>query len=151
MPKLGPSLLISTCLILAIRTAKWAASHDEKLRNHDLDKEIDYAIHLAGSVLSKLLARKDAIFPQKREPWYQANDEDIPVMACSLLRRNTEDNEKTTFRGKVQLRQQVAEGIYIAISKIGSGKALRYRNPPEGNSRLARPYQRGYRVGGSQG
>ena len=51
-PKLGPSLLISTCLILAIRTAKWAARHDEKLSSHDLDKEIDYAIHLADSVLS---------------------------------------------------------------------------------------------------
>jgi len=78
LPKLGPSLLISTCLILAIRTAKWAANHDEKLSNHDLDKEIDYSIHLAGTVLSKLLARKDAMFPQKREPWYQPDDEDIP-------------------------------------------------------------------------
>jgi hypothetical protein len=29
-PKVGPSLLISTCLILAIRTAKWAASNDEE-------------------------------------------------------------------------------------------------------------------------
>ena len=77
-PKLGPSLLISSCLILAIRTAKWAASHDEKLGNHALDREIDYSIALASSVLSKLLTRREAIFPQKKEPWYQANDEDIP-------------------------------------------------------------------------
>ena len=77
-PKLGPSLLISSCLILAIRTAKWTATHDEKLSNHELNKEIDYAVHLADSVLSKLLARREVIFPQKREPWYQANDEEIP-------------------------------------------------------------------------
>ena len=42
-------LLISSCLILAICTAKWAGSHDEKLSNHELDKEIDYSIHLADS------------------------------------------------------------------------------------------------------
>jgi len=78
LPKLGQSLLISTCLILAIRTAKWAPNHDERLSYHDLDKEIAYSIHLAGTVLSKLLARKDAMFPHKREPWYQPDDEDIP-------------------------------------------------------------------------
>jgi hypothetical protein len=77
-PKLGPSLLISSCLILAIRTAKWTARYDAKLSNHELQTEIDYAIHLADSVLSSLLSRKEVIFPQKKEPWYQANDEDIP-------------------------------------------------------------------------
>ena len=41
LPKLGPSLLIASCLILAIRTAKWTAKHDEKLSNQDLDVEID--------------------------------------------------------------------------------------------------------------
>ena len=49
-PKLGPPLLIAACLILAIRTAKWAARHDEKLSNHELNREIDYSIHLADSV-----------------------------------------------------------------------------------------------------
>ena len=77
-PKIGPSPLISSCLILAIRTAKWPASHDEKFSNHDLDEEIDHSIALARSVLSKLLARRDSIFPQKREAWYQPDDEDIP-------------------------------------------------------------------------
>jgi len=77
-PKLGPSLLIATCLILAIRTAKWTARQDEKLSNHDLDREIDQSIHLAATVLSKLLTRKEALFPQKREPWHQPNSEDVP-------------------------------------------------------------------------
>ena len=33
-PKLGPSLLIASALILAIRTAKWPAAHDERLSNN---------------------------------------------------------------------------------------------------------------------
>ena len=77
-PKLAPSLLIASCLILAIRTAKWAASHDSKFSNSDLSKEIDYAVSLADSVLSKLLARKNSLFPQKREFWHQPDDGDIP-------------------------------------------------------------------------
>ena len=77
-PKLGPSLLIASCLILAIRTAKWAASHDSKFSNSDLNKEIDYAVTLADSVLSKLLADKNSLFPQKREFWHQPDDDDIP-------------------------------------------------------------------------
>ena len=77
-PKLGPSLLIASCLILAIRTAKWAASHDSKFSNSDLNKEIDYAVSLADSVLSKLLAHKKSLFPQKREFWHQPDDDDIP-------------------------------------------------------------------------
>jgi len=77
-PKLGPSLLIASCLILAIRTAKWATSHDSKYSNADLNKEIDYAVSLADSVLSKLLAHKNSLFPQKREFWHQPDDDDIP-------------------------------------------------------------------------
>jgi len=77
-PKLGPSLLIASALILAIRTVRRAADYDACLSNKDLEKEIDYAIGLAHSVLSKLLSKHASIFPQRREPWYQASDEDIP-------------------------------------------------------------------------
>ncbi|AXC10167.1 hypothetical protein ACPOL_0806 [Acidisarcina polymorpha] len=77
-PKLGPSLLVAASMILAIRTAKWAARHDERLSNLDLAVEIDYAVSMAGAVLSKLMAKNDAIFPQRKEPWYQATDEDTP-------------------------------------------------------------------------
>jgi hypothetical protein len=77
-PKLGPSLLIASALILAIRTARWPATHDAHLSNKELEKEIDYAISVASSVLSKLVSKNDTIFPKRREPWYQATDEDIP-------------------------------------------------------------------------
>jgi hypothetical protein len=48
-PKMGPSLLIASCLILAIRTAKRPAVFDGSLRlsDTDLESEIDYSIHLA--------------------------------------------------------------------------------------------------------
>jgi hypothetical protein len=39
-PKMGPSLLIGTCLILAIRTAKWPATFNERCSEMDLDREI---------------------------------------------------------------------------------------------------------------
>lgn len=77
-PKMGPSLLIATCLILAIRTAKWPARSDAKLSDKDLEEEIDHAAHLAGRVLTRLISRKSEIFPSKREPWYQPNDDDVP-------------------------------------------------------------------------
>jgi hypothetical protein len=34
--------------------------------------------HLASSILSRLLSKKEGLFPQKREPWYQLSEQDIP-------------------------------------------------------------------------
>jgi hypothetical protein len=77
-PKMGPSLLIATCLIVAIRTAKWGAIADKTTSGSDLDKEIDFAAHVAGRVLARLMRANEVIFPQKKEPWYQPDDEDHP-------------------------------------------------------------------------
>ncbi len=77
-PKLGPSLLIATCLIVAIRTAKWEASADSKLSGRELDQEIDFAAHVAGRVLSRLMRANEVMFPQRKEPWYKPDGEDQP-------------------------------------------------------------------------
>ena len=77
-PKMGPSLLIASCLILAIRTAKWPAICDPLLREQDMENEIQFAVQTANRVLALLTAKYESIFPQKREPWYQANGEDVP-------------------------------------------------------------------------
>lgn len=77
-PKLGPSLLIATALIVAIRTAKWPAIADRHRSERDLDIEIEYAAHVAGSVLSRLMRLNEAIFPQRKEPWYQPDGQDEP-------------------------------------------------------------------------
>jgi hypothetical protein len=70
-PKMGPSLLIATCVILAIRTAKWPAIFDKSTAHPELDREIDFAANLASRVLSALMSKREGIFPQRREPWYQ--------------------------------------------------------------------------------
>ena len=77
-PKLGPSLLIATSLIVAIRTAKWPAISDSTTSGSDLDKEIDFAAHVAGRVLARLMRANDVIFPQRKEPWYQPDGADQP-------------------------------------------------------------------------
>lgn len=77
-PKLGPSLLIATCLILAVRTAKWPPTGSDMTSNPELDKEIDYAAYQADRVLSRLVSRFASVFPRRKVPWYMADDEDIP-------------------------------------------------------------------------
>ena len=44
-PKMGPSLLIATCLIVAIRTAKWPARSDDKLCDQEMNEEIEFAAY----------------------------------------------------------------------------------------------------------
>lgn len=81
-PKLGPSLLIATALIVAIRTAKWAAtaSPDAKLSDVDqeLDVEVGFAIRITDRVLSALLHKKHGMFPQRLEALYEATEDDVP-------------------------------------------------------------------------
>lgn len=76
--KMGPSLLSATCLIVAIRTAKWPARFDPLPSDQDLEKEIDHAAHVANRVLMKLMSKHEAIFPRRKEPWYQPDGEDEP-------------------------------------------------------------------------
>jgi hypothetical protein len=77
-PKMGPSLLIATCLILAIRTAKWPARTKRMLSDSELNQEVDFAEYLAQKVLSHLMSRHEAIFPQRKQPWYQPDGKDCP-------------------------------------------------------------------------
>jgi hypothetical protein len=78
-PKMGPSILIAACLILAIRTAKWPPrSEGGTTADRDLDVEIEHSIHVAGRVLSALVSHHETIFPRKKEAWYMPNDEDPP-------------------------------------------------------------------------
>ena len=52
---MGPSLLIATCLIVAIRTAEWPARSDDKFCDQEMNEEIEFAAYIAGRVLSKPL------------------------------------------------------------------------------------------------
>ncbi len=77
-PKMGPSLLIATALILAIRTARKPPTFAVTDSGRDLEAEIEYAAHLAGRVLGILIHRKPDIFPSRKHAWHVANDEDSP-------------------------------------------------------------------------
>jgi len=77
-PKMGPSMLIATCLILAIRTAKWPPQWHETASDPNVDSEIEYAYRLASRVFSTLIARHAIMFPSKQKPWYQPDGEDSP-------------------------------------------------------------------------
>jgi hypothetical protein len=85
-PKLGPSLLIATCVILAIRTAKWPARFDEKLSHQELDHEIDYAAGLASRVLSRVMAEKGRHFPSEEGALVSAGRRGRAEVGCRFLR-----------------------------------------------------------------
>jgi hypothetical protein len=76
---MGPSMLIAICLILAVRTAKWASrAFGETTSDRDLDVEVDNAILLAGRVFGALVGRHETLFPKKRKAWFMPSDEDVP-------------------------------------------------------------------------
>jgi hypothetical protein len=74
---MGPSLLIASRLVLAIRTARWAPRCDPSLSEQDLNIEIDFAAQVSHRVPRRLMAKFETLFPQRKEPSYQANDEDV--------------------------------------------------------------------------
>ena len=82
-PKLGPSIIIATALIVAIRTAKWAAkaSGDSLFSDVDveLDKEVSFAARISIRVMHELLRKHESLFPQRSVPVYEAgSDKDNP-------------------------------------------------------------------------
>jgi hypothetical protein len=68
---MGPSLLIASCLILAVSTARWpTSSSGGTAGDRDLEAEIEYAINVASRVLSHLVSHRQSMFPHKQEPWF---------------------------------------------------------------------------------
>ena len=77
-PKMGPSLLIATCLIVAIRTARWSVNNDSTTNQINLEEEIRYAARIARRVLGSLIAESPSIFPSVKKPWHQPTENDHP-------------------------------------------------------------------------
>jgi len=44
----------------------------------ELDRRIEYGVFIASRVISFLVSKRETLFPQKRTPWYQPSDEDVP-------------------------------------------------------------------------
>jgi len=79
LSRMGPTLLIASALILAIRTARWPAMVDENVVSSELDQEIDYAVLLATRTLSRLLKQKESMFPSRRVERYEPEDDEDPA------------------------------------------------------------------------
>jgi hypothetical protein len=76
--KLGPALLIASSLVLAVRRAKWTATHSDGLSAVDWDKEVEHSARIAKLVMSHVTARYPELFQAKDVPWFVGTDEEVP-------------------------------------------------------------------------
>lgn len=70
-------MLIATCLVVAIRTAKWPPREENSTAGADMADEIHFAASLVARVMGALVSKHESIFPQRNEPWYQPTSEDL--------------------------------------------------------------------------
>jgi hypothetical protein len=63
--KLGPTLIIASSLVLAIRTARWPATHSDGLANMEWEKEVEHSVRIGKIVLSQVTARCPEMFQMK--------------------------------------------------------------------------------------
>jgi len=76
--KLGPALLIASSLVLAIRTARWPATHSDGLADVDWQIEVEHSARIAKAMLTHLTSRFPNLFSSRDVPWYQATDDGVP-------------------------------------------------------------------------
>lgn len=76
--QLGPALLIAASLVLAVRTARWSATHSDGLADVDWQKEVEHSARVAKAMLTHLTSRYPNLFCSKDVPWYEPTDEDVP-------------------------------------------------------------------------
>jgi hypothetical protein len=73
-----PALLIAASLVLAVRTARWPATHSDGLADVDWQKEVEHSARIAKVMLTHVTSRFPSLFFTKDVPWYQASDDDVP-------------------------------------------------------------------------
>lgn len=78
LSRIGPTLVIASSLILAIRTAKWSRVSTETASQIDWEAEIEQAIRMAHDVLSHLMTKSPYLFQQKGVMWHQPGDQESP-------------------------------------------------------------------------
>lgn len=78
LSKMGPTLVIASGLILAIRTAKWPRITTTTAPEPEWDAEVEQSVKMAHRILSHLLSKSPFLFPQKDVPWYQPSEDESP-------------------------------------------------------------------------
>jgi len=76
--RLGPSLLIASSLVLAIRTARWSREIDGSTSQPEWDAEVEHSVRIAYRVLTHLVAKFPGFFAKKDVPWYQPDEDESP-------------------------------------------------------------------------
>lgn len=76
--KLGPALVIASSMVLAIRTARWGATHSDGMSHVELQTEVEHSVRVAKMVLSHLTLHCPELFQCKDVPWYVATDDEVP-------------------------------------------------------------------------
>jgi hypothetical protein len=76
--KLGTSVLVGACMILAIRTARKIVNDHATASDREWESEVDTSIRLAHKVMMHLVSKHAALFASKDVPWYLPADEDHP-------------------------------------------------------------------------
>jgi hypothetical protein len=78
LTKMGPTLVIASSLILAIRTAKRSGKEVDETAPGDWAAEVERSVQMAHRILHHLVAKSAFLFPQREVPWYQPGEEDSP-------------------------------------------------------------------------
>jgi hypothetical protein len=76
LSRLGPTLVIASSLILAIRTAKWPRIVVETASTTDWDLEVEQSVRMAHQVLAHLMSKSPFLFQYKDVPWYQPSEDE---------------------------------------------------------------------------
>jgi hypothetical protein len=71
LSNIGPTLIIASSLILAIRTAKWPRLGLGMPPSEEWEAEVEQSVKMAHVILSHLLSGAPFLFPQKDVQWYQ--------------------------------------------------------------------------------
>jgi hypothetical protein len=76
--KLGPTLVIASSLVLAVRTARWPRDSVSATSEMEWDGEVEHSVRIANRVLSYLLSKSPDLFQQRNVPWYQPGEDESP-------------------------------------------------------------------------
>ncbi len=76
--RLGPTLVIASSLILAIRTARWPRILVDTASAPEWDAEVEQSVKMAHRILSHLISKSPFLFQCKDVPWYQPSEDESP-------------------------------------------------------------------------
>lgn len=78
LSNMGPTLVIASSLILAIRTAKWPRVTVDTASQPEWEAEVEQSIRMAHRIFAHLISKSPFLFPQKDVPWYVPSEDESP-------------------------------------------------------------------------